>query len=845
LGAPTHNYVSGAAADLNGDGRQDLVLCCAGSGAESRLLIAFGNGNGTFQAPIESIPGIGRFDLRDWSGDGRPDVIALTSEGALNVAYGQPNGTFLITRSTLGATEQTVIVADTNNDGILDAITLGSSVVKVFFGGIGGALGLSNSTALPIQGATSIVAADYTGDGLLDLAVSEPFGAGVLMVGVGGGNFTASRIFSTGSFELADAAEYDNSGRHALLLPDASAPSLQVVPFNVAGAPLATPLYRIGDNGVEFPTYETQRSTAALADLNGDGKDDVILFSPVSADGILQVFRGGPLSSLTPQPPMVIPAVNAATVSVPKMLAADLNNDGRSDLILMETETPRLLVYLTEVLTGALLGPISTSVTGKPRDMVLADFNNDGRLDLAVASGPNIPGSGRISVFYGTGTGAFSAPQAILTNLTPHRLAVGDFNGDFKQDLAFILVAPAGTANAAGFVLNRTNNMFLAPVFLPLPAHAGVGQDQGVDAVAVGDVNSDGGKDILIAAPFVNAGPLLTFQGNGQGAFTAKPHIAIAPKVATMTLVDVDLDNNLDLLTSHCCLDTTTSIYYGRPDGTLSGRHVIPTGAYTGQIAMGDVDGDGKPDLMAHSYAGVSVQPLFLPTEGDVISAASGFGPTVAIDSIASFYGTGLAPFAEGVIAEELQGTRAFVTDSAGKRGASPLFYVSPGLVNFATPPGLAEGPAVVTIVPAQGSPAFAEIVLARVAPGIFIVDTSRLVAANVLYFKPDGQIITGSPYRPEGPGLVPIPIDLGPPADRVMLIMYGTGIRGRSSLSQVSVTIGGVAAPVDYAGLQVSYPGFDQLNVTIPQSLVGRGSVDIIVTVEGKASNAGRVVIQ
>src|SRR5262249_11404281 len=161
----------------------------------------------------------------------------------------------------------------------------GSGAVKVFFGGASGALGQSHLTQLPIRGASNFVAADYTGDGFLDLAVSEPFGASVLLVSVGGGSFTPTRIFSPGSCEVPDAAEFEESGRMALLLPDTSAPSLQVVPFTNGGIPLASPLYRLAANDTDFPVYEAQRSTAAVADFNGDGKDDIALVAPILTDG--------------------------------------------------------------------------------------------------------------------------------------------------------------------------------------------------------------------------------------------------------------------------------------------------------------------------------------------------------------------------------------------------------------------------------------------------------------------------------------------------------------------------------------------------------------------------------
>ncbi len=91
-------------------------------------------------------------------------------------------------------------------------------------------------------------------------------------------------------------------------------------------------------------------------------------------------------------------------------------------------------------------------------------------------------------------------------------------------------------------------------------------------------------------------------------------------------------------------------------------------------------------------------------------------------------------------------------------------------------------------------------------------------------------------------------PIDLGPPGEVVVLRLYGTGIRNRSSLSAVTMTIGGMSAEVQYAGAQTDFVGFDgldQINVRVPRSLIGRGEVDLVLRVDGKTANTVRVNIK
>ncbi len=91
----------------------------------------------------------------------------------------------------------------------------------------------------------------------------------------------------------------------------------------------------------------------------------------------------------------------------------------------------------------------------------------------------------------------------------------------------------------------------------------------------------------------------------------------------------------------------------------------------------------------------------------------------------------------------------------------------------------------------------------------------------------------------------VSVPIDLGPAGERVFLLLFGTCIRFSSALSAVTATIGGVNAAVTYAGKQGGLVGLDQVNVEVPRSLAGRGEVDIVLKVEGKAANTVRVNIK
>ena len=92
-------------------------------------------------------------------------------------------------------------------------------------------------------------------------------------------------------------------------------------------------------------------------------------------------------------------------------------------------------------------------------------------------------------------------------------------------------------------------------------------------------------------------------------------------------------------------------------------------------------------------------------------------------------------------------------------------------------------------------------------------------------------------------------PIDLGPDlgsnSDQVFLVLYGTGFRFRSSLANVTARIGGEVATVHFAGAQGDFAGLDQVNIQIPRSLIGRGEVSLVLTVDGLQANIVKIHIK
>jgi uncharacterized protein (TIGR03437 family) len=136
---------------------------------------------------------------------------------------------------------------------------------------------------------------------------------------------------------------------------------------------------------------------------------------------------------------------------------------------------------------------------------------------------------------------------------------------------------------------------------------------------------------------------------------------------------------------------------------------------------------------------------------------------------------------------------------------------------------------------------------ITRTEPGLFSADGrgQGLPAAVIQRVKLDGAITTEpvARYDEEQQRFVAAPIDLGPETDQVFLVLFGTGFRSHER--GVECTIGGVNAEVLFAGPQGVFTGLDQANVRLPRTLIGRGEVELVMTVDGRTANTLKIEIK
>jgi uncharacterized protein (TIGR03437 family) len=247
----------------------------------------------------------------------------------------------------------------------------------------------------------------------------------------------------------------------------------------------------------------------------------------------------------------------------------------------------------------------------------------------------------------------------------------------------------------------------------------------------------------------------------------------------------------------------------------------------------------GRTEAVSRSVAAINAR---LAAPGTTtVSAASGQVAYFAQDAIMTAYGSNLAVSTQAntsaVPPTVLGGISVSVTDGAGTARLAPLFYASPGQVNFLVPEGTATGIATIRVTAAGVTRTTERGVVYPINPGLFSADNSGqgLAAAQVLRVAANGAQTIEAVTRAAS-------IDLGPATDRVYLILYGTGIRrGRKTLGAV----GGALVEVQYAGAQGGFPGLDQVNLLLPRTLAGRGEVDVVVAVDEVESNTLKVSIR
>ena len=606
------------AVDVNQDGKLDVVI--ATTTGVSTLL---GNGDGTFQPPVVSTLGpIYQIAAGDFNGDGFPDLAAnetvylgdgrgaflatgqrsvnalvavadINHDGNLDVItgnsvlYGNGDGTLQppVVFYTGVVDPNSVAVGDLNHDGLDDIVVSGSESfdMTVLLGESGG--GFAQPVLYALTGFGSGVAiGDLNGDGNADIVVTfSPYFTDTnglsAFLGKGDGTFSSGINYPVGVGPVFPVMEDFNRDGHLDVATSNGDWTISILLGNGKGGFRSSPEYAIG--------ALVQPASIAAADFNQDGNIDLVTADPAS-NSITFLFGNGQGAFGAPHP-----VAFSADTAPSAVVAADLNSDGKADLVIAES-TANSIAILTATGNGAFQPPVIYPVGENPAAIVAVDLNHDGKPDLIAVN----EGSDTVSVLLAGKGGTFEAPVNYYVQAAPSGIALADFNRDGNVDLAVL----NGGSHSVSVLLGKGDGTFGLAVTYTVPEYG-----LNLSSVTTGDFNGDGIPDLAVSGvdsetlgsaicllPGKAGGgfqnPSCTFYGGQFYSLTAadlngdgKPDLAVIDQLSNSVLV---LENAGDHF--------NPPVYYG-------------TGFTPAALAVADFNSDGKPDVAVAANSFVTV----------------------------------------------------------------------------------------------------------------------------------------------------------------------------------------------------------------------------------------------
>jgi flagellin-like hook-associated protein FlgL len=362
-------------------------------------------------------------------------------------------------------------------------------------------------------------------------------------------------------------------------------------------------------------------NSASAADLNGDGRIDII---SSSSGGAVRVLTGNGDGTF------LAPLSFAGVTNIYQTEAVDVNGDGKLDLVTADGGFNTASVYLGNG-NGTFRARQSFNTYNSAFTITAADYNGDGRMDIASSDS-----GGASVIFLGNGDGTFRGRVSYAAGASAYGVVSADFNLDGYTDI----VTSSGTGNSVLIISGNGNGSFRAPVSFATGTSP--------QFTAVSDVNNDGVPDVL--AP--SSGAVSVLIGNGDGTLRAFASYATGANGSTIFAADINGDGSPDILSSSP--SGSVSILFGNGDGTFN-SHKMMAGVGGYWVTAADVSSDGRQDLLVADFTGASVRVLI--GNGGTTTTL----PTLNLNSVSG---------ARSVI-EQIKSAQQRITTELGSQGST------------------------------------------------------------------------------------------------------------------------------------------------------------------------------
>jgi hypothetical protein len=627
------------AVSLRNNGHLDLAVT---DGDSQAVEIFLGNGDGTFQrgvsVPVSDVP---TFVIAgDFNKDGNPDLaVGLTVEPdatspQFEILLGNGSGGFsgtVIPPSITNLTDSPwptgwIASGDINKDGFTDLITTLTGGFAITYLNQAGQAFSQGAEFGPSDGPMVVDLGDMDEDGCLDAVELGGFGYVTIAKGTCDGNFTqAAPVAGLGDIEPAVKVVDVNGDGHLDVVGSAAYYMLSGVGEGREAGYLVSVLKGDGKGNLAPPqVYRggVDAFSLVVADFTGDNRPEILTVDSYENRATF-FLNDGAGNYAAPQGEFIGELQGVINLPNPNvsMQAADLNGDGKPDLILVEDGTfgnlPSTLTVMLNDGTGEFLPPVRSPITVGATvplpEFAVGAFRSASEPDVVYIS--KFSNANVVAFFPGNGDGTFGAPTTLATLPNPLQIVTGDFNKDGKLD--FVVVGTGETAAdwEFDFFFGHGDGTFTELPSQEFPVNNG-GSLQQLFAL---DLNHDGKLDLLMGMNDDTIPPagddLVEALGNGDGTFQATT--TLIPHFGAVAIADVNHDGFMDLISAQDPnVNLTTfysvpavTVYLGTAGGTFVQQPTYhPPGIASppqNPLLVGDFNGDGNPDI--------AVQVLPLP----------------------------------------------------------------------------------------------------------------------------------------------------------------------------------------------------------------------------------------